>query len=430
MDSKEKEILRDIPSSPQDSFDSRLFDNLPYNLYMYWWDERLQVTYGSDLSIPFSHSGSIFSIVYSPWLSADDFKLIRIPYDTERFKYKDNGSQVGINNETQPYVFRIKSFNHPLTPTLDVKVLGKINPYPNKDLTKNMPITNRHWSREGKLHIYPYTYHILNDGLMDPVELKPQEFRVLRDGKTTISVHSYLNVTGDYQYVIEGYNGNIDGQIEGFMNTKSKEIPTNSNQYAQWIATNKHQQEQNIFGSIFSNAVSVGGLGATASGGNPYAIGVGAILGAGKGLMSGTAQEKDMRNMPGAMKSVGNSELVSGLGKYGRTLSVFTYKQTEEFLNKYENIFYLYGYAQNKILNLNTILKSRYYFNYVKVNGIATKPKKGVNISKNCLTEINNVFLNGATFWHVERNDSLFGKVEMFNYDKDNIEINKLKGVI
>lgn len=419
-----------ITTAPLDTYASHVNDTFPYNVFLYWWDDELANS-NRDIEIPFTHSSSIFSIMYTPWLDESDLILNKIPYHVDRFRYKNNGSELGVDIDADPYVYRIQRVNSGgLFHSGVTKTLGYINPYPNKSITENMSRTKRHWSREGKLHNYPFTYHLLNDGISQPFELYPQYFRNLNEfGEAKINVTSYLNINSDYEYFIEGYNGDKTGVTESLIVNINKELPCASSQYSQWMATNKNQlQAQSL--NIVTSALAGGLTSMVLSGGNPLVGLGGAVLSAGGSLLtnniSKTAQERDMRNLPNSLKTGGNSDIISGKTRGGSSLKLLTYRQDDAFMEKFADYFHLFGYKQNKILDLNNIVNSRYFFNYVKSLGVSVKAKDDVNIPKKYLQELNNIFYNGVTLWHMDNYNSEFGEVVMFDYTKDNIEVNKL----
>ena len=86
----------------------------------------------------------------------------------------------------------------------------------------------------------------------------------------------------------------------------------------------------------------------------------------------------------------------------------------------YEKIgFYLhrFGYAQNKHMSINRASKrNRYYFNYIKTTG--ANITLGEGIPRNILSELQSIYDNGVTIWHMDREG-----VQMHNYEMDNYEI-------
>ena len=86
---------------------------------------------------------------------------------------------------------------------------------------------------------------------------------------------------------------------------------------------------------------------------------------------------------------------------------------TTTYLEKLGNYFALFGYKQNRIMNINT--KSRYYYNYVKTVGVNLS---GNEIPRSHFEELQEIFNNGVTIWHTFRDG-----VKVGDYQYDNVEI-------
>lgn len=411
----------------KDTYVTTVNDTFPYNVFLYWLEDSLMGdTYEN--AIPLSHSASVFSVMYSPFLSKDDFILKQIPYDVERFKYKDNELQIGIPNGVQPYVYRISRFNNQKDRFMGTKTknLGTFKCY------KNEKVPNvKSWRNEPKLHNYPYTYGYIMDGICEPIEIRYHLCPLNEDLSTPLWVRIALNINSDYSYFIRGYRGDENAIIEDFIVNTNKELPCSSNQYAQWIATNKNQMQHNILSSATSglaqgviSGLTTGAIAGTAVGGIPGTV-IGAIGGGVTGaLMGGIASsfkgdmmEKDMRNLPNSLTSRG-ADLVYGINKMGKAVKHIRYRQSDTYMEKLGDFFAMFGYKQNKIIDLENDAiyskRSRHYYNYIKTIG-ANIDSKG--IPKEHLDEIKAIHNKGVTIWHIDREGVVVG-----DYSKDNIE--------
>lgn len=407
----------------KDTYVTTVNDTFPYNVFLYWLEDSLMGD-SYENAIPLSHSASVFSVMYSPFLSKDDFILKQIPYDVERFKYKDNELQIGIPNGVQPYVYRINRFNNQKDRFMGTKTknLGTFKCY------KNEKVPNvKSWRNEPKLHNYPYTYGYIMDGICEPIEIRYHLCPLNEDLSTPLWVRIALNINSDYGYFIRGYRGDENAIMEDFIVNTNKELPCSSNQYAQWIATNKSQMEQRVVNSGVGSLITGASAGATI--GTMIMPGVGTAVGAalGASLMNAVsgeitnqmnkATERDMRNLPNSLTSRGG-DLVYGINKMGKAVKHIRYRQSDTYMEKLGDFFAMFGYKQNKIIDLeNDVIyskRSRHYYNYIKTIG-ANIDSKG--IPKEHLDEIKAIHNKGVTIWHIDREGVVVG-----DYSKDNIE--------
>lgn len=80
---------------------------------------------------------------------------------------------------------------------------------------------------------------------------------------------------------------------------------------------------------------------------------------------------------------------------------------------KIGDYFAMFGYKQNKLMDIN--VNSRHYYNYVKTIGINIKSNK---IPSNYLNTLKNIFDNGVTIWHIDNEN-----VNIGDYSMDNKEV-------
>lgn len=396
-----------------DNYFTTVNDVFPYGVHLYWLDDTLYdtidngVTYSHGNTIPLSHSNSIFSVQYIPFLNQDELHLYKIPYDIERFKYKEDLAQYPIS-DVQPFVYKISRFeniNNVEKPGIMLKRLSTFKCYkPSKSIGGK-----RSWRNESKLYNYPYSYAYLHDGINQPFEFK---YHLCESNDNELWVRQAMNINGDYSLFIKNYKNDSDGMLEQFIATPSRELPSTSSQYANYMATNKNQ-----INASYSNVITnmIGG----AVAGSLVNPGVGTVVGAGIGgvsslintITNNNASEKDMRNVPNSLNSRGG-DFILNMNTVGKTVKLIRYRQREEYLEKIGDYFAMFGYKQNKIMKPN--LRDRYYYNFIKTNGVNIK----ANIPKNHLEQIKKIFDKGVTIWHVDRNGVVVGDIS-----KDNQEI-------
>ena len=75
----------------------------------------------------------------------------------------------------------------------------------------------------------------------------------------------------------------------------------------------------------------------------------------------------------------------------------------------------MYGYAQNRLMEVDT--KSRQYYNYIKTKEVNILTSSIPNVY---LDKLKAIYNNGTTIWHVDNPDVL-----PLNYSKDNTEVSE-----
>lgn len=391
---------------------------LPYNMYLYWFDDTLSGGADYPNTIPFTHANSLISAQFVPYLDSSDLKIFKIPYDKERFGY--------VGNKT-PYVYRINvidNFSQAHPGTKD-KTLGSFTAY--KPL-KNIG-GSRNWRNESKLYNYPYSVAYLFDGLCEPIEIKYQH---LQQNINNINVRLALNINGDYSIYIPGYLGDTKGEMEQTVVTSSRDYPCSSSQYANWLATNKNSLQATQTTASISAIKNIGTAalagGAFGAAGGPIGAAAGAATGAAVGVITSiasgaanimnnqinmNAQEKDNRNIPNSLISKG-SDLTMGINTVENKLKLYRYRQKDEYMNKIGDFFAMYGYKQNRLMQPN--LRDRHFYNYIKTVGANVESTE--NVPLDYVNVIQSIFDNGVTIWHVDRNGVIVN-----DYTLDNFEV-------
>lgn len=399
-----------ITKKPKDSYETIINDTMPYNIFLYWLSDDL-LKNKQENSIPMTHSNSILSIQYAPYLNTNELDLNEIEYDIERFKFKDNGMQVPIPNGKKPKVYRITQFQNQNPTSLGTlnKRIGRFKCYePNLTNIKK----RRDWRNESKLYNYPYRQAYITDGIIQPIEFK---YHLCQNNDTEVWVRSCMNINADYSIYLRNYSNDYDGLLEQFVCTQNKELPSTSNQYAQWLATNKNQmvaQNSNLVSNTITGMIGAGIM----TGGNPWGALAGGVVSLAGGLMGNNikqnATEKDMRNVPNVLLSKGG-DFFLGMNTHKKRTLLVRYRQRDEIMQKIGDYFAMYGYKQNKIMSINK--RNRYFYNYIKTQEVNIN---GNGIPKEHFEELKQIYDNGVTIWHMDRKG-----VEMCNYYYDNYEV-------
>ena len=373
---------------------------------------------------------AIQSVQYVPFLRKDDLQLLGVPYDVARF------GQLQASHpklDWSPTVYRIKAL------TTQVKTLGTFNCY-----TPSLTIGGqRNWKNESRLYNYPYQFAMITDHLNPPFEVK---YHLVPNGTGTIKVLQTISDRCSYGLFVEGYKGD-NGKLEAMVSGEAHELPCSSSAYNQWYASNKNQVSQNVRnmsetaflqnGNIQNNQmynmVNTGlGVASNLLSGNVGSMIFGTASTISSGLQNNmnmnfqqrmnnvavsqqramnSAIQKDLRNTPNTMISMG-SDVYYGLAKGGYQLDLYRFGLTNEYYNKLGDYFAMYGYKQNKVMTIN--IRNRYYYNYIKTIGVNLE---GTNIPRSHLEQLKEIFDNGVTVWHIDRNGVTVDDYSMDNYE-------------
>lgn len=417
-----------------DSWGNTIY-GLPYSLYLYYLDNALD--FDGQYSSILGNMTGLVSLVYTPFHTSLDLNLIKIPYDTKRFGEID---KLRPELTTQPMVFRINNLENPSKNIASFKTY-KVN-------GKNVG-GRRNWRNESKLYNYPYSYIEVSDGLNNPLMLRPE---LCPTPKCDLLAKLTISERCTHSLFVQNYKGDTHGYVEAMVSTDGNELPSTEGQYASWAARNKNQVQQNVTQSLLQSKMgqqftaeqenfakvsgtinAIGGvLGGIAS------LNIGGAISSGIGgitnyyqremnlrqnrqqgvldrqgiIQSALAQSQDMRTAPNTLISQG-SNIMYGIRNNDMKLKLYRYGITEEYAQKLGDYFAMFGYKQNKMMDIN--INSRYFYNYIKTVDINIKTNKIPNLYLNMLKSI---FDNGVTIWHID-NDG----VDIGDYTLDNWEV-------
>ena len=421
-----------IEGMSEDSWGNENY-GLPCALYFYYMGDDINA--GNEYenwnteytNAVLGNCSAIQSVQYVPFLRKDDLMLNAVPYDIARF------GQLQASHpklDYAPYVYRVKAL------TTQVKSIGSFNCYsPSKSIGGS-----RNWRNESRLYNYPYQFAMITDHLNPPMEIK---YHLVPSSQANVKVIQTISDRCSYGIYVEGYKGD-NGQLEAMVSGEAHELPCSSSAYNQWFATNKNQVAQNVRnmsetaflqnGNIIDNQKynilnsTVGLIGSALSGniGGMASSVIGGFqnnmnmnfqqrmnnVGVQQQVAMNLAQQQDLRNTPNTIISMG-SDVYYGLAKGGFSLDVYKFGLTNEYNQKLGDYFAMYGYKQNKVMNINT--QNRYYYNYIKTVGANIQSSK---IPRSHLEEIKSIFDNGVTIWHTFRDGVTVG-----DYSMDNREV-------
>ena len=386
------------------------------------------------------HATGVVSLSYTPYLWFNDCNITKIPYDSERFGRPSNFSNF--------YVYRINEVTKP------VKKVGGFTAYKTSFSVNTGEGQPYNYMNETKLYQYPYSFAYVYDGINQPLEIK---YHYLQHVFNDVYIKQTVSDKCTYGLFVKDYKGDTEGNLEGIVLTSGNELPCSSSAYAQWFATNRNQMNQNIQNVLATNAIQshgakqqfdiqkdsatvnmLGGL-ATALG-SAFAMNLGGV---GSGLVSAfnttnvlksqqatlntqlslnkqsdqnaiqsaMALNNDMRNAPPTLISHG-SNVFYGLLNNNRQLLLLRMGLNEEDYYRIGTYFTMYGYKQNKIMDIN--LRSRKYFNYFKITApnIVSPVVPHAQIEK-----IKEIFKEGITLWHYNNSNKILDYFHSDNYE-------------
>ena len=259
---------------------------------------------------------------------------------------------------------------------------------------------------ETKLFTNPYFYLQLDNQQTEPLTFF-NEF--LSSYVVDIKYTSVDGVQPKFSYYVDGYLQNAFG--EKMIDNTIVDLPLMSDAYLEYIAQNKASATSGmaVAGTQFLGNLAIGGL----TGGLGIAVAGSQALNFAGQVANEMLKREDLKQTPDTIKNAGNNGLFTLTSNY-EGLNVNIYSITEEYRNKIYNFFFHYGYKANEFKKPN--IRSRYYFNYIKVIGANLK----TNIDSEYKNELATIFNNGITIWHY-RNASTFKGVN--NYDYENVEM-------
>lgn len=419
---------------------------LPYPLYFYVYSRKAFGSDAENFSIPLGNCPTVQNVQYAPYFYWSDFNIRTINYDNGRF---GDGDPLRPSPTTNPLVYRIVGLKSEITN----RWVGNFQPFKNMGQNPGHK-QKRSWKNESRLHQYPYRRIYLMDGFNQPFEIKTSQIPYY--GNNNVYVKCTLSDRMTYSIYVKDYKGDVDGKMEAMVSGDNIELPSSSSYYSQWLATNRNATslavKQQIAESQLNTTqgINANNLALAQAKSNVYTntlIGSG-IIGRGKtyigaqrdakhlgqqtslqnkqamqtnnlikkfAIESAIAKSQDASTTPPTMLSMG-SDFVYGYLNNDKALKCVVYQLSDINANKLGDYFALYGYKVNRIYHLSTILKTRYYYNYIKTENAQITSRW--NVPREHLEEINRIFDNGCTFWHIDREGVKFG-----DYTYDNAEV-------
>lgn len=286
--------------------------------------------------------------------------------------------------------------NDTLTPSLE-KFKISIN-----ELSINNLVNDKF---EVKLKAYPYRYIDITNYALQPLKLKEQYVR-----DYNIKFVQSLGAQSKIKLYNDGYL-NDNGKQKNMISSSISELPLRTDAYMQYLASSKASATTGVALNVLSSVATLGiGI---ATGGVGLAVAGASALGIAGNIANTLLKKQDLQDTPDSIRQMGNNaefDIVDNNIKIELREMVIT----DEFKKLVFSYFMHYGYKANifKIPNI----RSRYYYNYIKVIGVNIK----TNIDAEFKNELASIFNNGVTIWHYRNKDTFKG---VNNYAYENVEM-------
>ena len=386
--------------------DNEYTEGVYTGMYFYLIDEQSK----DNLDI-MGNCNAIHSLWFSPILERQDLELLDVDYDVDRF-----GKMAGMSIDSNPKLDRILAVNN------CVKQLGSFPCY-ERIRTNNK---YRNWQNESRLYNYPYSYAMVCDYINQPFEL---QYHLIPTHNIDIYAKAFISDKGMYSLYVKNYKGDSNGNIEGAINSAPLDMPVSSSAYSQYSSSQKASAMFNMqtqmdnaragaFQSVANGLMGINPLNPLSVFGGGMNIGMTAYrtqMQIEQAIGQKSAMEKDLQNTPRSMIN-SSSDIGFSLLNSNNTMQLVRMSITDEYMERLGDYFALYGYKQSKMMVVN--YRDRHYYNYIKTVGANITPKAWTGIPKEHLRELKEIFNNGVTVWHMDREG-----VEFLNYNYDNYEV-------
>ena len=386
--------------------DNEYTESVYTGMYFYLIDE----SNNSCLDI-MGNCNAIHSLWFSPILERQDFTLLDVEYDVDRF-----GKIAGISIDSTPTLDRILTVNN------CVKQIGSFPCY--KRMRTNSKYRN--WQNESRLYNYPYSYAMICDYINQPFEI---QYHLVPTHNIDIYAKAFISDKGMYSLYVKNYKGDINGNMEASINSAPLDMPVSSSAYSQYSSSQKASALFNMqtsidnaraggFQSMVNSALGINPLNPLSGFAGGMNIGMTMYrtqMATEQAIGQKSAMEKDLLNTPRTMVN-SSSDIGFSLLNSNNTMQLVRFGITDEYLNRLGDYFAMYGYKQSKMMVVN--YRDRHYYNYIKTIGANITPNSWAGIPKEHLRELKEIFNNGVTVWHMDRSG-----VEFLNYNYDNYEV-------
>lgn len=254
-----------------------------------------------------------------------------------------------------------------------------------------------------KLYNYPFVKIIAQSSTGDSVELLGEEFELgypLTDTEVGFKERGNWYGGGEAELFPQDYSIHNDMSIEYRIGIKDlPKCSWNGDSYMMWVMQKLNAQLTSsaisTLGSVLTTGLSFA-MGGPLIGGMATAHSAGNILNNFGEIIADGIEAKNKTN-PFYNKTT-SAQLSMNYSNLGWVFERLSLTQAEA--KQIDDFFTMFGYAQNKIMNIRDYLNTfgRAKFVYLKTQGFSVKG----NFPSNYKNEFNDVFNNGITFWKTD----------------------------
>lgn len=260
------------------------------------------------------------------------------------------------------------------------------------------------------------------------IEIKNEYINAL----TTIDYFISVSTTRTVNYMLyrygrgagsEGYTGN---EYYNMSDNSFSQLPTLTDTDGMYLASHQQQIQTNYFASLFSTFASMAGSTALFYA-NPANLPISAVTGI-NALVSGIntvasqrAKVEDSKNTIENFQTSNSDGYFDRINLDGGVLNEAAFTSADDVRSAVYDYLYMFGYVANKLKTPD--VRSRYYFNYIKLSGFnySRMMSQTDSFSVAAYEKIRNILENGVRLWHYNENTRT--AFALYNYTNENVEM-------
>lgn len=260
------------------------------------------------------------------------------------------------------------------------------------------------------------------------IEIKNEYINAL----TTIDYFISVSTTRTVNYMLyrygrkagsEGYTGN---EYYNMSDNSFSQLPTLTDTDGMYLSSHQQQIQTNYFASLFSTFASMAGSTALFYA-NPANLPISAVTGI-NALVSGIntvasqrAKVEDSKNTIENFQTSNSDGYFDRINLDGGVLNEAAFTSADDVRSAVYDYLYMFGYATNKLKTPD--VRSRYYFNYIKLSGFnySRLMSQTDSFSVAAYEKIRNILENGVRLWHYNENTRT--AFALYNYTNENVEM-------
>lgn len=260
------------------------------------------------------------------------------------------------------------------------------------------------------------------------IEIKNEYINAL----TTIDYFISASTTRTVNYMLyrygrgagsEGYTGN---EYYNMSDNSFSQLPTLTDTDGMYLASHQQQIQTNYFASLFSTFASMAGSTALFYA-NPANLPISAVTGI-NALVSGIntvasqrAKVEDSKNTIENFQTSNSDGYFDRINLDGGVLNEAAFTSADDVRSAVYDYLYMFGYVANKLKTPD--VRSRYYFNYIKLSGFnySRLMSQTDSFSVAAYEKIRNILENGVRLWHYNENTRT--AFALYNYTNENVEM-------